>query len=568
MKQRNRHTGLRLLAMAFALFSVQMGSAAAANQPIQEQEEYVTVELLQEGSLHGEYTKPAELELKPFSDGDTTEEALSLRLAEGMKNEAKEIDVADLQIAYTEEGKKTLKSAFGKAVNDHPELFYVQGWYSYNSNGEIITRVKPVYDSYTDAEKQAFHQEVERALALVQDNTLTDVEKLLILHDYLVTHCAYNWDVATGNSFAKPKWAGNAYGAFVKKDAVCQGYSLAYKLLLDRCGISSSYVESDALNHIWNVVQLNGKWYHIDVTWDDPVPNLDGYCTHDYFLLSNDSIKEAKHKAPDWSFEPSDANDTSYESGWAFNKTDSVLYPYDEYYYYILPPESSLNYSLYRIPRGQLHNANNSKAAMNFGTIPTFLNWQSGSFSLRAAFVWLDDTVIYYNQDHALVQHSLTDQEKEETILAENIPFTPAAVPEYDILNDMVGLRLSDDGKEIIVNSCNQRTELQRVPLQNHTPPEPPQETGISSALSADQIAVTFTFSLTEADAARNPAAWVAFYDENYRMLEIQSITESITNNSTHSVSVPETWATCKAFLTDPSMIPLCAANSINNQAA
>lgn len=69
-----------------------------------------------------------------------------------------------------------------------------------------------------------------------------------------------------------------AYGALANGKAVCQGYSFAYKLLLRRAGVPAVYVGSDSMQHAWNMVQMeNNGWYHVDVTWDDPILHTSTY---------------------------------------------------------------------------------------------------------------------------------------------------------------------------------------------------------------------------------------------------------------------------------------------------
>lgn len=139
--------------------------------------------------------------------------------------------------------------------------------YRCSADGTIET-VAPTYDTTLPADAQAqFDAAVTQALAQV-DAGMDDVEKALALHDYLAVHCGYNWAVAAGNPEEAPDTVYSAYGALVEGDAVCQGYALAYRLLLEEAGIPSAMLTS--ANHMWNLVQLGGDWYHVDVTWDDP----------------------------------------------------------------------------------------------------------------------------------------------------------------------------------------------------------------------------------------------------------------------------------------------------------
>ena len=119
------------------------------------------------------------------------------------------------------------------------------------------------------------------------------VENLKIVHDYLVDTIEY--DVDAGKNVY------NIYGALVDKQAVCEGYARTYKMILDELGIpciiacgtgrnSSGETES----HAWNYVQIDDKWYAVDVTWDDPVIIGNGSLTdtlkYRYFLVGSDEF--------------------------------------------------------------------------------------------------------------------------------------------------------------------------------------------------------------------------------------------------------------------------------------
>jgi hypothetical protein len=73
---------------------------------------------------------------------------------------------------------------------------------------------------------------------------------------------------------------------------MCDGYAHTYGLLLSIAGIESRFVigKTDGIEHIWNLVKLNGQWTHIDVTYDDPKPDVPGRVLHNYFGLSDARI--------------------------------------------------------------------------------------------------------------------------------------------------------------------------------------------------------------------------------------------------------------------------------------
>ena len=86
---------------------------------------------------------------------------------------------------------------------------------------------------------------------------MSDFQKAVVLHDWLIGHVEYD------STYSK----GTAYNALIQGTAICQGYTEAYRLLLNKIGISNQFAYGP--NHVWNVVQLGGNWYHIDCQGDD-----------------------------------------------------------------------------------------------------------------------------------------------------------------------------------------------------------------------------------------------------------------------------------------------------------
>ena len=116
-------------------------------------------------------------------------------------------------------------------------------------------------------------------------------QKLLYLHDYLVTHTQYD------QSYQRH----TAYDAIVEHKAVCQGYAEAYADLAKRAGIPAVVITSRYNNHAWNAVNLNNNWYYVDCTFDDPIgPSDPLYCKHDNFLRNEAGMRDTNHRGNDW----------------------------------------------------------------------------------------------------------------------------------------------------------------------------------------------------------------------------------------------------------------------------
>lgn len=136
----------------------------------------------------------------------------------------------------------------------------------------------------TSAEKEKrIDAKLTEILASLIPADAEDAEKVRLVHDYIVTHVTYAAVDASSHS---------AYAALFDGKAVCQGYaSLAYRML-ERLNVPVEIVEGSVngdpnQRHAWNLVQVDGRWRHLDVTWDDPVGATGTVIRTDYYLLTD-----------------------------------------------------------------------------------------------------------------------------------------------------------------------------------------------------------------------------------------------------------------------------------------
>lgn len=115
---------------------------------------------------------------------------------------------------------------------------------------------------------------------------MDEFETAKALHDWVVLNCKYDKRLYTGNM---PDISYTAYGVFEHGTAVCAGYAKAYLALLESACVEAEYVTGNTTRgyHGWNVVKIDGEWYHVDTTWDDPTPDREGYVRYNYFLKSD-----------------------------------------------------------------------------------------------------------------------------------------------------------------------------------------------------------------------------------------------------------------------------------------
>lgn len=293
------------------------------------EEEYKTagpLNLFQTGAIDAPYTVDSDFAL--FNAWEN--QALYDTILNGLKGGSDRIDIQSFGLPYNNEAyaNLTLKEVFESVVNDHPELFYI-GNFEYSYSGNMIVAVKPVFIEVADlnAAKTEYAAELQKAVDYANQGTTT-LEKVMLAHDYLVDHVAYNWAAATNiGSYSDNVYS--AYGALVEKDAVCQGYTMAYKAILHQLGINNVNCPSPQMYHIWNIVELDGEWYHVDVTWDDPTPNLPGGGRYTHFLISDATFTSSSGRSPhhgwDTAFAPS-CESQKYERGYLFNESSRLIH--------------------------------------------------------------------------------------------------------------------------------------------------------------------------------------------------------------------------------------------------
>ena len=124
------------------------------------------------------------------------------------------------------------------------------------------------------------------------NNKMNDNEKIKIIHDYIIDNTKYDSNRIKENNDYKSNLA---YGPLLQGYGICSGYSDAMSLFLDYFNIPNYRISND--KHVWNLVKLNDKWYHMDLTWDDPITS-DGsdILSHTYFLITTDQLEKLDNK--------------------------------------------------------------------------------------------------------------------------------------------------------------------------------------------------------------------------------------------------------------------------------
>ena len=191
----------------------------------------------------------------------------------------------------TENGQNELGKYYQSAIEaytyDNPKIFYLNPNKMY-LNIETTTRgTNKTYYVYINSGNEANYfideftskAQVDSAISaieqvknnILQNRSQNTYENIKMVHDYLVDNIEYETTISKANIY-------NVYGALINGEAVCEGYARAFKYLMDELEIPCTLVigkgtnsQGQTENHAWNYVMLNGNWYAVDCTWDDPV---------------------------------------------------------------------------------------------------------------------------------------------------------------------------------------------------------------------------------------------------------------------------------------------------------
>ncbi|WP_187434430.1 transglutaminase domain-containing protein [Paenibacillus methanolicus] len=192
-------------------------------------------------------------------------------------------------VYFTPQGEATVEQA-AVLVNRIREQY---GAIRASSEEELLEAVRRGYAPVVSDERMAeTYRAAQLALRHVVEPGMSDYEKELAIHDYLVLHTAY--DEANYRQGTVPDDSYSAYGALVKGIAVCQGYANAANLLLNMAGIEAHIVTGTVGGepHAWNKIRLEGDYYNLDVTWDDPVPDKQGRVYYGYFNVTDEELRQ------------------------------------------------------------------------------------------------------------------------------------------------------------------------------------------------------------------------------------------------------------------------------------
>ncbi|MBQ4232135.1 MAG: hypothetical protein II699_02555 [Lachnospiraceae bacterium] len=247
-------------------------------------------------------------------------------------------DLCDYTIGALSEGKdefkiytKNITESDIKHINSDISSFYgtVESYTIINEKSDGTKKIKVelkvsenqnVYKALVEKDdsislterEQAVYDKAKTVLSEIIKKGMSDYDKEEAIHDYIVKNCIYqkgSEGTKAGSDIYTP------YGVLIDGAAVCNGYAETMYLLLNACGIESQVVvgKADGENHAWNIVKIDGVWYQLDTTWDDPVPDQVENVQYTFFNLPDEAMAKTHTWANDRYPECKDASNTYFK---------------------------------------------------------------------------------------------------------------------------------------------------------------------------------------------------------------------------------------------------------------
>ena len=180
-------------------------------------------------------------------------------------------------------------SAIMRALySDHPEIFWLHPEaFEVETSGYRTDVIVNSFLAASDIRQIKAKYRSIAAIILRNKNARSEYGRLIAIHQYMITHVGYD----NGDSCAA---TASAAGPILQGSAKCSGIARMTKMLCDLCDVPCIIIHGTSNGngcveeHAWNLVQINGKWIHIDITWDITIGG--GEKRYDYFGLTDSEI--------------------------------------------------------------------------------------------------------------------------------------------------------------------------------------------------------------------------------------------------------------------------------------
>lgn len=179
---------------------------------------------------------------------------------------------------------QTLLSNINNYVHPYNSYSHIETQFDSLGKVKIITT-----KTYNNKEIKEINTEVDKIYNKIVNPNNSIKDNIKIIHDYIINNTKY--DTLRSDQNIRKYHSDIAYGPLFEGYAICGGYTDLMQLFLEKLNVKSFRISSS--DHVWNAVNIDNTWYHLDLTWDDPVvdDNIDRL-NYDFFLIDTKQLQD------------------------------------------------------------------------------------------------------------------------------------------------------------------------------------------------------------------------------------------------------------------------------------
>lgn len=187
---------------------------------------------------------------------------------------------------FNEMNEKNIFSNINNYV--HPYNTYNNLYITINSWDKISIIIDK---SYSSQEIKTINTKINEITDKIITDNMSNKEKIKVFHDYIINNTIYDIEYLNDNINDLSNPSHRASGPLLYKKALCGGYSHVMAIFLNKLKIPNYRISSDT--HIWNFVYINNNWYHLDLTWDDPITtDKSNVLLHNFFMIDSERLEQ------------------------------------------------------------------------------------------------------------------------------------------------------------------------------------------------------------------------------------------------------------------------------------
>lgn len=185
-----------------------------------------------------------------------------------------------------------VEATYKNVYYQEPEIFwFMASGSNFESCGEKTDTVNLAY-RYDKEQTAALQKSIDEGIAKIEatfPENATDADKVIAIHDYLALNAEFTKEHQNAKDVSGPLVAGYSQ---------CEGYAKAFAYACNKFGIENVRITGNkytGASHAWNKVKIDGEWYNVDVTWDDPEGTSGIYVRHNYLFIDDAAINGITH---------------------------------------------------------------------------------------------------------------------------------------------------------------------------------------------------------------------------------------------------------------------------------